>query len=68
MGNGSAFTGMIILELGVWRNGKRQSLEAAPLYNSTLVNAEWGAGVLAVTTPGANFRCEVDETGKVRFE
>jgi len=58
------------LELGVWRNGTRRDLkaDAGSLYRSPVINAEWGSGILEVSTGGEAFRCEVDADGKVSFK
>ena len=46
------------LDLGVWRNGERRDLANAKLFDSPLVQAEWGTGILEVHTDGAEFRHE----------
>ena len=46
------------LDLGVWRNGERRDLANAKLFDSPLVQAEWGKGILEVRTEGAEFRHE----------
>lgn len=56
------------LDLGVWRNGKRRNLARAGLYESPVVRSDWGSGLLEVTTPTADFRCEVDLDGTVHFD
>jgi hypothetical protein len=56
------------LDLGVWRNGKRRDLKHAALYQSSVISADWGAGVLKVTAGGADFRCQVDAQGIASFE
>ncbi len=52
-------------ELGVWRNGKRRNLAAAALYESPVIKANWGQGVLEVTAGDSIFRTQVDDHGKV---
>lgn len=54
------------LNLGVWRNGKRLDLRAPALYDSPIIKAEWGRGVLDIHAGGEHFRCEVDNVGKVK--
>jgi len=56
------------LDLGVWRNGKRRDLKNAAMYESPVINAGWGSGVLEVKAGGETFRCAVDAEGKVKFE
>ena len=51
------------MDLGVWRNGKRRQLAETPLYDSPVIRSAWGAGQLEVETPGARFRCRVDDRG-----
>jgi hypothetical protein len=53
------------INLGVWRNGKRRDLKNAAIYESPVINAGWGSGVLEVTAGGETFRTEVDPEGKV---
>ncbi len=55
------------LDLGVWRNGKRRDLKNAALYQSDVISAAWGKGILEVHAGDASFRCEVDENGKASF-
>ena len=58
------------LDLGVWRNGKRRDLksDACSLYRSPVINSVWGIGILEIRAGGADFRCEVDNRGKVNFK
>lgn len=56
------------LDLGVWRNGKRRDLKNAALYESPVISAGWGEGVLEVKAGGAAFRCRVSEQGKADFQ
>jgi len=55
-------------DLGIWRNGQRRDLENAALYESEIISAGWGEGVLNVQAGGASFRCQVDAQGKASFE
>ena len=54
------------LDLGVWRNGKRRDLKNAAMYESPVISADWGEGMLEVKAGGETFRCNVDAEGKVR--
>ncbi|QDU92456.1 hypothetical protein [Lignipirellula cremea] len=55
------------LNLGVWRNGQRRDLQNAALYDSPVIKAGWGEGVLEVHAGEASFRCEVDAAGRASF-
>ena len=53
------------LDLGVWRNGQRRNLKETAIYDSPIISAEWGRGILNVNAGDASFQCEVDEAGHV---
>jgi len=55
------------LNLGVWRNGHRRDLQNTALYDSPVIKAGWGEGVLDVRAGGASFRCQVDAAGRASF-
>lgn len=55
------------LDLGVWRNGKRRDLSQIQLYESPIIAAAWGEGLLQVTAGGATIECRVSADGKVDF-
>jgi len=55
------------LNLGVWRNGVRRNLAETPLYDSPVIQSGWGVGQLEVVTPGARFRCRIDDAGRAYF-
>jgi len=56
------------LRLGVWRNGQRRDLSKLSLYDSPVISAAWGAGMLEVNAGDASFRCQVDSAGRVTFD
>jgi hypothetical protein len=56
------------LHLGVWRNGRRRDLRSLALYDSAVLRAPWGEGVLEVNTGAARFQCRVDAEGRVEFD
>lgn len=56
------------LDLGVWRNGSRRDLKNTPLYESSILSAQWGQGKLSVRCGDESFTCTVDDEGLATFE
>jgi len=56
------------LDLGIWRNGTRRDLRNSPIYESPIINAKWGAGVLEVKAGGVTFSSQVDAHGISQFD
>ncbi|MHC5058582.1 MAG: hypothetical protein ACYTKD_28320 [Planctomycetota bacterium] len=56
------------LELGVWRGGERRDLTNPAMYESPIIIAGWGEGVLEVDAGGERFRSRVDAEGRATFE
>ena len=48
------------MNLGVWRNGKRRKLENLKLYESPIINADWGTGTILINTGKDSFQIEFE--------
>ncbi|MGC6426039.1 MAG: hypothetical protein ACON5H_03465 [Akkermansiaceae bacterium] len=56
------------LDLGVWRNGKRRDLSNPALYQSSIITAKWGEGILKVRCGTQRFQCSVGTHGAVTWK